>query len=236
MPTSSPVEVTLRGVDQAGDAEVGELRAAALPEQDVGRLHVAVHQPLGVHVVEGLGDGLADLPDLLERQRAALEGGGQRLAVDELHDDPRPTGVVGAGVVDLHQRGVRQPGERLGLVGRAGGRLVVRDGHELQRDDAVERGVGRLPDLGGAAAAAQHVEAVAVGDDRSGGHGLRSGPRSDRSPARHQLGDLDGVEGSALAQVVVAHEQRHAPWAVLPHPSDVRRDRGRPPGAGWGCR
>ena len=35
-----------RGIDEAGNAEVGELDAAASSEQNVGGLDVAVHEPL----------------------------------------------------------------------------------------------------------------------------------------------------------------------------------------------
>ena len=64
-----------------------------------------------------------------------------------------------------------------------------------------------------------------VARDRHAGRG-RVGPDPQRD-GRDQLGDLHGVERRALAQVVVADEQREPAVAVdarvLPQPADVRR-------------
>src|SRR5207248_10070803 len=46
-------QVAARG--DLGDAEVGDLGAVAVDEDDVRRLHVAVDDPLGVREVDGLG-------------------------------------------------------------------------------------------------------------------------------------------------------------------------------------
>ena len=64
-------EVRAAGGD-LGDAEVGDLRAVAFEEDDVRRLHVAMHDALRVREIERLGDLRADVGDLLERQRASL--------------------------------------------------------------------------------------------------------------------------------------------------------------------
>ena len=41
---------------ELGDAEVAEPRLAVRSQQDVRGLHVAVHDPLLVHVREGVGE------------------------------------------------------------------------------------------------------------------------------------------------------------------------------------
>ena len=75
-------------VDGPGQAEVGDLDALdAVLQQDVGRLDVAVDQPLPVRRRQPLGGLQADAQDLLQRQRpGAVELLLQREAVDELHD------------------------------------------------------------------------------------------------------------------------------------------------------
>ena len=75
-------------VDGAGQAEVGDLDALdAVLQQDVGRLDVAMDQPLLVRGRQPLGDLQADAQDLLQLQRPGpVELLLQRDAVDELHD------------------------------------------------------------------------------------------------------------------------------------------------------
>ena len=109
-----------------GDAEVGEERVlgarAAACDQDVGGLDVAVHEPGGVRVVQGVGD-VGDDPH-------GPVGGHGSLApqhllrvvtLDELHGDPQPA-VVETAVEDLDQgRVVERAGDR---------RLAVEPGGE----------------------------------------------------------------------------------------------------------
>ncbi len=66
-------------------AEVHQLRAG-LGEHDVAGLQVAVDDPGAVGAVQGVGDLPADAEDVGQRQRAAREPLGQRLPVDQFHD------------------------------------------------------------------------------------------------------------------------------------------------------
>ena len=90
------VDVTVRGaVEGLGDAEVGDARAAAT-QQDILRLHVAVHDTLGVRVVERAGDVAQDRHGLGERHAVGCvaQPVAHRGALDERHD------VVGHAVRD----------------------------------------------------------------------------------------------------------------------------------------
>ena len=60
-----------RAAELLGDAEVGQVRVVVLVEQDVGRLHVAVHEPAPVRGVEGAGDLGQDRERPLGRELAA---------------------------------------------------------------------------------------------------------------------------------------------------------------------
>ena len=132
-----------------GEPEVGQVGVVALPEQDVGRLDVAVHQAGGVRGVERG----ADLPDDPRRARRverplAADERAQVVAGDVAHRDVGDP-VLLARVVDRdHVRVVdRRRDARLAqepppdrLVGHQG------RGDDLQRDDAVERELARAID------------------------------------------------------------------------------------------
>ena len=72
-----------------GDAEVGEHHAIAPAQQDVVRLDIAVQHPGlmgGRERAEHVEPDPGGLPDI---EGALLETVGERLAVHQLHDDPR---------------------------------------------------------------------------------------------------------------------------------------------------
>ena len=94
------------------EAEVGELRLVARRQQHVGRLHVAMDDPLMVRVVERLGHLRDDSQPFLERdQPPALQ---VARAVDFLHDEVEGA-VRFAKVVHPHDVFVEQAGEDLGF-------------------------------------------------------------------------------------------------------------------------
>ena len=80
-------------VERAGDPEVRDLRRALLVDQDVLRLHVAVHDVAGVRRPERAGD-LDGVRDRLRRRQAARAADPllERLALDVLEHDVRPGG------------------------------------------------------------------------------------------------------------------------------------------------
>ena len=65
--------------------EVEELRAGAR-DHDVPRLEIAMDHASAMRAVERLGDLRAVLENIGQRQRAALEPVGERLALEQLHD------------------------------------------------------------------------------------------------------------------------------------------------------
>ncbi len=70
-----------------GQAEVHQVRPTLRVELDVGRLDVAVNDPMPVGVVQRIGHGGDQLRRRPEAEPAGLEAGGQRLALDELLDE-----------------------------------------------------------------------------------------------------------------------------------------------------
>ena len=139
-----------------GEAEVEDLGLAALRDEDVRRLDVAVHDAARVRGLEGIGD-------LRRRDRAAsracsgpaAEPVPQRLALEQLHGDER-LALVLADVVDRADVGVLERGGRAGLALQPLERLRVPAQllrQELQRHAAAELQVLRLVDDAHAAAA-----------------------------------------------------------------------------------
>ncbi|KZE92045.1 hypothetical protein AVP42_02901 [Agromyces sp. NDB4Y10] len=161
-----------RGVaERLRDAEVADQRRPVLADQDVARLHVAVHDAPAVRGGECRADLGADARGLLRREGAVLlQQRRQRRRLDELHDDARLALVLD----DVeHRHGVRmvQAGADPRLAhGPLGGDLAFLVGElrlgaqQLQGDGALEALVPRVPDDAHAAAADQLHEAIAVGD------------------------------------------------------------------------
>ena len=158
---------------RAGDAEVGDLRAAFLADQDVLRLDVAMDDlPLvrgakRTRDLDRVGDRLGDLEWPLAADQLL-----QRFALDVLEHDVRraDTGLVGvlggllAGVDDgddvrmIESRdGARLATEALELVG-LGSNLAV---HQLDRDGPFEHRVECAVDGRHAAAPDLRIEPVA---------------------------------------------------------------------------
>jgi hypothetical protein len=136
-----------RGVEFR-QAEIEQLDAA-LGEEDVAGLEVAVDDPGRVRALERVGDLDPEPEDLLDRERPPLDALGERLALEELHDQEvdlalPPDVVEGADVRVLERR------DRLRLALEAlahllGGREVL--GQDLERDRPVEPGVLGAVDL-----------------------------------------------------------------------------------------
>ena len=98
-----------------GDPEVGQVAVAGLVEEDVGRLHVPVHDPQGVRRRQRATD-LLDQARRPRRHRAdrRLIPVGQRTAPQQPEHQERPAGPAPV-VVERHHMGVLDAGHQLGL-------------------------------------------------------------------------------------------------------------------------
>ncbi len=151
-----------RALEHLRDAEVGEVGAAGLVEQHVGRLHVPVDDPLAVRVVEGTGHVAQERRRLARGERRAPHPVGQGAAPHEAHGHPGPPALDPVGV-DRDDVGVLQLRRDARLLAEAlgeGGVVEELRGQDLQGHAAVERGVVRLVDGGHAAPAERGDDAV----------------------------------------------------------------------------
>ena len=220
-----------------GEAEVGDPDGAVAPEQDVGRLEVAVDQPGRVGGREPLPGRDEALANLLPRVRLALGSGVdpalEAAAVDELHGHEHPL-AVGPDVVDGDDVGVAELGHRLGLaqesalaLGRGHGPGAARE-QQLDGDLAVELGIVGGVDLPHAADAEPLEHDVAAdlvaADERArlarAERGLARGRPS--VPRRRGRGraDLDSLTDLGSEQRVGVG--RHH-GGMLPHPGQRAR-------------
>ena len=158
------------------DAEVGHQRAAVV-QQDVLGLDVAVDHAVPVRVVEGVGHLAGDADRVVHRELLlAVEPVAQRLALDEGHDVEE----VAVGLARVEQRKdvrVLQIGGELDLGEEPlgpddGGQLGP---EHLEGDPAVVAEVLGQIDGGHPAGPDLPVEAVAVGQRRSGAGSSSSG-------------------------------------------------------------
>ena len=157
-----------------GHAEVDHLgHRLAVVERDhhVGRLDVAVDDPLLVGVLDRLADRHEQLQPLARRQVVVVAVLGDRHAVDQLHDEVRAAGFRGPGVEDAgdvdvvhHRQGLPlglEPGDDLATVHA---RL-----DDLERDLALH-GVRLLGHVDGAHAPfADLLQQLVRADLRAGG-------------------------------------------------------------------
>ena len=105
MPTAEPALVRSLGVGaesrrlvvvgargqgrQLRQAEVQHLGVAGARDEDVGRLDVAVHDPLGVRGRQRLGNSRAEAQHSIDLHRAPGDGMLQRLPLEQLHHQER---------------------------------------------------------------------------------------------------------------------------------------------------
>jgi hypothetical protein len=150
--------------DQARQAEVEDLHPPALPLQpDVGRLDVAVDQPLLVGRRQPLGDFAADAEGVGQRQRPlALQPVLQRLAFEQHHGQEEDTAVL-ADLVDGDDVVVLDGGGHLRLALEAAARVLVggqRGPHGLEGDRPPQLQILRQKDNAHAAGAELAQDAV----------------------------------------------------------------------------
>jgi hypothetical protein len=107
-------EVTPIAEQQLGDPEVGEHRPVGTRQQHVGRLDVAVHDPLAVRVGEAGKDLYAELQRPVRRHRLADQVGQAAAVLDVGHDEVEMAFLL-AVVVDGDDVGVLEAGDRARL-------------------------------------------------------------------------------------------------------------------------
>ena len=94
--------------------EVDETRVARRIAHDVGRLDVTVHHPVRVDVGQGITDGDPEIGDLVRRQGALDQAGGEGRTLDELQHDERRS-VVLAGIEHPNEPGMVEGRQQPGL-------------------------------------------------------------------------------------------------------------------------
>src|SRR5207244_1435025 len=142
---------------------VRDLEDAVLAQQQVLRLDVPMHEPGVVRVLQSDRRLACERGGLAGRELApAREQVRERLAGDVLHDDER-TAVVLAGVVHLHDVGMRQPRSEPRLAYEALAEVAVTGEvlrEELDRNRAAELTVVREVDDGHSPVAERVLEPV----------------------------------------------------------------------------
>ena len=192
-----------------GDAEVEQLHHAVRADHDVGGLEVAVDHRVLVGVSHCLTHRPEQRQPLPDAALVAAAPGGERLAVHELHREPRRP--VGQGV------GIVEPGDA-GIVELRQGALL---GQEPLAAARGEPGVGE--DLDGGLAA----EVGAIGEVHHAHSPLAQDPQQPVGPeqlaAQHRLVQPadDGVRRGAHATV----QDRVAPRVLRQHPQHVADQR-----------
>ena len=242
MPSKSPVTVWTAKVRRLpvaagalGQAEIGDLgnegREARgegreipglaprlfplVPQQDVGRLEIAVNHAIGMSGMDGPRQGVDELCRRTYRLGRALEVLGQAAAGHELEDKVRPARGL-ADIVNLDDVGMLQASERRGLCAKAG--QVLRAGLEpgqnhLQRHGAIET---ELPGLvhDTHTAAAEEPQDLVAGDL---GQGLRPLVRRTERyvPAiDRRSGDLSRQFGAVLGKALEEFAESEAGLAA----------------------
>ena len=139
----------------ARKAEVEDLEPAVGGDHQVRGLDVAVHDPAGVGLAEGVRHLRAEAHDFLDPQGAPADPLREGLPLDELLRDVERRRAARllrgrlAGLVDGGDAGVREDGGGAGLAQEALARRGVAGvlgAHELQRDVAAEDAVARPVD------------------------------------------------------------------------------------------
>ncbi|HUI77606.1 MAG TPA: hypothetical protein VLY24_06805 [Bryobacteraceae bacterium] len=145
-----------------GEAEIEDLGVAALADENVGGLNVAVNNALVVGGIERVGDFDGQGKKFVEFHRLAADAVLQGHAIEVLHGDEGPAFMF-ANVVNGADVGVVQGGSGLSFALKPGQRIAIAGdlfGQELQGHEAAQAGVFGFVDNAHSAAAQLFNDAV----------------------------------------------------------------------------
>ena len=171
-----------------GQAEVGDLRNPLGAQEHVRGFQVAVDHVALVGVVQRPGQRLDQAGGLLRAPRAVGQGGRHAAAIDVFEREERVPLVL-ADLENLHDVGMLQPGDRLGLDTETGDLLERRGpgvADHLQGDQALQTGLpGLIHDPHAAPAQFAGDLVTGRGEDRRRPSGQRDGAGRLRPRLRH---------------------------------------------------
>ena len=144
-----------------GQSKIQQLRAR-FGEHDVSGLQVAMHNAVTVCRLQHLGNFKPVLQRLLERQRTFFQPVGERLALQQLHDQIIGP-VLRADVVEMADMRVAQGRNRFGLAFKT--RFEIRVGTKMRWQDfdgyiSTQSGVARTVHLAHAACTQRRLDLV----------------------------------------------------------------------------
>jgi hypothetical protein len=147
----------LRG--KAGNAEIAELHLMFGSYENIGGLHVAMNDIGAMGLAECGGEISRPHGDSRKRQRAGVERGFQRFALNVFHDEIRRAVLVGANIEKGHDVGMREATDNLGfteeLLLEIAGAKTLKKG--FYSDGAPDESVAGFIDTAGGARA-EHLE------------------------------------------------------------------------------
>ena len=196
---------------QLRQAEVRQLRVAALRDQDVLGLDVTMQNAGVVRRGQTIGDADDQLDDVLPRPWARLDPVPERAAVNELGDQVLAP-VELAGVMDREDVGMIERGceLRFALEAPPGRRVGQIGGEKLDRDGAIELGIRRAIDRAHPAFAKLVIEAICA-DRRA---------RRERAHDRKDTKMRRTVASSGVCTPVCANRVRRPSSGSQRQPSD----------------
>ncbi len=131
------------GGTHLGKSEIQNLGVAAIGDEDIRRLDIAVDDALRMRHIEGVGNFNGEVLQILQFHRAARDGVFQRLAFQIFHGDEGGA-ILLADIMDRADVGMIQGRGGLRFALKARQRLRVLGnliGQKFQRHEAVETGV-----------------------------------------------------------------------------------------------
>jgi hypothetical protein len=131
-----------------GQTEIQDFRLAAFGNEYVGRLDVPMNDALGVCDIESVGNLNAEIEDVLDGERLALDVLTECFTVNEFHDDERAV-ILFPNIVDGANAGMIEGGSGMRFTAETLQSLSILFhviGKEFQSDDAVKADVQGLVD------------------------------------------------------------------------------------------